>query len=409
MELNMTVFELNAQISQLRGELKSFYDKLPKGTDQETGLQGPKCTPDDILEFKRRNEELTQLTDQRDVLVKSESFINSQDPELKRVVNVQGQEDRPTLLSDAILGNPRFRDAKDRTERSNIGDFTIDRDFIRDVKATVTTSSGFPPLVLRTGDVVAAVSRPPQFIDFMNVFQTDQNSLAYMTQTTRTNAAVETAEGSALAESSLVWTAATDVIRKIGTFVPVTEEQLEDEPQVANLINNDLLMMVRQRLDLQVIAGSGSGQNLTGIVNRSGIQTQALSTETLIDGIGSAMAKVQLNAYSAPNVCLMHVTDMWKLAKAKDVTSGQYLLADPGATPNLRAWGLNVIRSEATSAGTAIIVDTSYFKLAMRRGVEVGVGYQNDDFVKNLVTVRAYCRAGLLSLRDSAACKLTGI
>lgn len=410
--MTFTLEGISDLIATKRGEFKAFYDSLPQGKDIE-GAAGPQCTTDDIAEFKRRNDELNDLVDKKNAMLAAQQFVLGDDGNVSegKIVpaNIFGGGAVHKSLASELFEHPRYKSAKTRDERDHVNTITVDHDFIRDIKATVTTTSGYPPFVQRTGDVVPAISRPPQLIDFLTMMPTTQTSLSYMTQSARTNAAVEVAEAGALAESTLVWTNATDVIRRIGTYIPVTEEQLEDEPGVASLINNDLVLMTRQRLDLQVTAGNGSGNNLTGILNRSGIQTQAKGSESSLDAIGSAIAKVQLNAYSNPNIAVMHVTDMWSLAKLKDVTSGQYLLADPTNFPAIRAWGLTIVRSEGTSQGTAIVLDSSYFKVAMRKEVEVGMGWQNDDFVKNQRTVRAYCRAGLLSLRDSAACKVTGL
>lgn len=404
-----TFESLSALISQKRGEFKAFYDAIPKGKDIE-GQSGPACKPEDIQDFKKRNEELNELVDQYNVLVEAKKFVEGDPIQRQTPANVKESDySEYKTLGEMLTNSAQYKGASSRSERDNIGGVMVDFNLGRAVKATMTTSSGYTPFVQRTGDVVMAVSRPPQLIDYLTIYPTTQNSLAWMAQTTRTNSSAEAAEAAALAESTFIYTAQTDVLRKIGTFVPVTEEQLEDVPMIEAIINQDLMLAVRQRLDLQITAGNGSGSNLTGIVNRSGIQSQAKGSESVLDALGSGIAKVQLNAYANPNVCVMHVTDIWTLAKLKDVTSGQYLLGDPTNAPQLRAWGLSIVRSEGTSQGTAIVMDTDYFKLAMRKEVEVGVGWQNDDFVKGLRTVRAYCRAGLLALRESAACKVTGL
>src|SRR5207245_1264112 len=82
-----------------------------------------------------------------------------------------------------------------------------------------------------------------------------------------TNAAAETAENSAYPESALQLTERTSAIQKIPTFLPVTDEQLEDVEQVRGYLTDRLVFMIRQRLDAQVLNGNGTAPNLKGILN----------------------------------------------------------------------------------------------------------------------------------------------
>jgi HK97 family phage major capsid protein len=86
-----------------------------------------------------------------------------------------------------------------------------------------------------------------------------------MEETTFTNSAAETAEGGTYPESALALTERSTPVQKITTFIPVTDEQLEDVPQIQGYLNNRLPFMVRQRLDLQILTGNGTTPNLRGL------------------------------------------------------------------------------------------------------------------------------------------------
>src|SRR6266704_5924831 len=146
------------------------------------------------------------------------------------------------------------------------------------LKTLVTTGAGFAPRPPRIPDVVPFAVRPIQFLDLIPISQTTDASIIYMEKTTYTISAAELAEAGTYPESTYVWTERTSTVRKIADSIPVTDEQLDDVPQMQSLHDGDLRFGVRQKLDGEVIVGPGTGVTLTGIVNVSGIQTQARST-----------------------------------------------------------------------------------------------------------------------------------
>lgn len=277
------------------------------------------------------------------------------------------------------------------------------------MKTTVSTSAGFAPFVMRTGDVVPAISRPVQLLDYLGFVPTTQNSIKFMYQSTRTNAAAGKAEATALDESAMAWTEATANIEKVGTFIPVTEVQLEDEPQIRSIIENDLVLMVRQELDRQITVGSGGSPTITGIYASSGVQTQAKSTDPVLDALLKGMTKVRVTGRANPNVVVLHANDHQDLALTR-TADGLYILGDPSNQPLTRVWGLPIVLSEALTEGNGMVLDSRYFKVYMRKDVTLAVSDSHaSTFTTNVLTFRAHVRAGLVALRGEAACKVTGI
>ena len=116
----------------------------------------------------------------------------------------------------------------------------------RYVFKTTLTESGYPPAVTRSDLIVPTATRDPETVlDLIDVINTDQYQYKYLEETTFTNNSAATAEGSALGENALAFTENTENIRKIGSFLPVTEELLADVSAVQGYLDSRLRTMVR--------------------------------------------------------------------------------------------------------------------------------------------------------------------
>lgn len=279
-----------------------------------------------------------------------------------------------------------------------------------ELKTLFQTSAGWAPEVTRTGRVVDMATRPVQVTDLIPQNSTSQSAIQYMEETTFTNAAVETSEGSAYAEGTLALTERSVVVRKLAVYLSVTDEQLEDEPQVRGYIDNRLPFMVRQRLDSQILVGDGSAPNLRGILNVAGIQTQAKGSDPTPDAIYKGMTKVRVTGRAMPSGVIMHPND-WQDIRLLRTADGIYIWGNPSDAGPERIWGLQVSQSDAITADTALIGDFSNFsELAVRRGIDVQVSNSHSTyFVEGKQALRADMRVALVVYRPAAFCTVTGV
>lgn len=312
-------------------------------------------------------------------------------------------------LGELYTQSPSF---KTRSRGSLGAQYTADLDpraWLAEQKATMATSAGWAPQAIRSGVVVPIATRPVQILDLLPMAETSQATVVYMAESTLTSGAAETAEASAYAQSTLVLTETTSPVRKIATFLPTTDEQLDDVPMVQGYINSRLLFMVRQRLDLQVLTGNGTPPNLTGILNVGSIQTQAKGADTAMDAIYKAMVKVMITGRAFPSGHILHPTDWQNIRLLKD-TQGRYIWGSPGDTAPDRLWGLPVAQCDASTAGTSVVADFANFtQLVFRRNVDVQIGFVNDDFVKGQKSIRADVRVAFVVYRAAAICTVTGL
>jgi HK97 family phage major capsid protein/HK97 family phage prohead protease len=277
------------------------------------------------------------------------------------------------------------------------------------VKTLMTTTTGWVPEAVRSTVVVPYATPQPAVTDIIPTIQTRQNAFVYMEETTFTNAAVETAEGALKPEAALALTERSAPIRKIPVHVPVTDEQLEDVPEIQTYLENRLSLMVRQRLDSQLLVGDGVTPNLQGILTMPGVQTQAKGVDPTPDCIYKALTKCQVNGQATPNYVIMHPND-WSDIRLLRTTDGLYIWGSPSETGVNRIWGLPVLLAQGMAEGTAIVGDfANYSLLVERKGVSIKVGYTGDQFVHNIRTVLAEIRVAAVWTRPSAFCLCTGI
>lgn len=285
----------------------------------------------------------------------------------------------------------------------------VDAKAFIEAKATMTTSAGWAPESTRTGRVVLDEQRPIEVTDILPLFPTNQAAIVYMEETTFTNSAAERTENAAYAESALALTERSETVRSVGTSLPVTDEQLADEPGVSAYINGRLGFMVRQRLDGQILVGDGNAPNLRGTLNVAGIQTQAKGADSVPDAVYKGITKVRVTGRSIPNVVIMHPND-WQDVRLLKTADGIYIWGSPSEAGPARIWGLPVVEASAVTENTAIVGDYARFSgLHMRQGLELQTGYVNDDFLDGRVTVRAGLRAAVVHYRPTAFCTVTGI
>lgn len=267
-------------------------------------------------------------------------------------------------------------------------------------KATATIASLVVPRD-RIADVVRASERQTLSVrDILNVSQTTSNMVEYMTQTAPTVVAAPTAESAVKPEATIGFDLATAPVRTIAVTMPVTEQQLQDIPALTNAINTELLYQLALVEEQQIVWGVGTGENLLGIFNTSGVTAgRTVGGDTIIDQIRRAMTDVALN-YLNPNGAMLHPLDYEAVVLTKG-TDGHYLYqVFPAADGGYRVWGLRIVESIAMQKPTRVLTTTYERRFLVgdfirgatlwdRQQATLAVGWINDQFVRNQRTIRA--------------------
>ena len=276
------------------------------------------------------------------------------------------------------------------------------------VKALLT-SADLTPLEQR-GPIVPSAQEERTVADLMLQGTTTAQKITYFEETTFTNATDVVAEGEAKPEVTIDFTLREDNVRKIAGWVPVTDEMMEDVPAFESYLRGRLSLMVRQREEAQLLTGSGSGQNILGVYNRTGVQTVTGYGMSTIDSILAAITEVQKDAFVEPTALVVHPNDWFNIRTSKDL-NGNYLLGPATLDPNaVRPWGLQVRVTTAAIENTGLVGAFNQAQIFRRSGISIAISTEHEDyFVYNKLAVRAEERLALAVYRPSAFCKVEAI
>lgn len=279
-----------------------------------------------------------------------------------------------------------------------------------EVKNTVTTADALTPADRQPGIRQGAPRRRLMVESLIPTVPTTANSISWMQENVFTNNAAEVAEAAAKPESSITFTQMSAAITTVAHWIKITEQLAADEPALVAYINQAMRYGVDLRVENQLIAGNGVAPNMSGLMKAGsftahGYTAAALaaktSTPNALDLLRLVIGDLMLAGF-APSAILMNPTDWTSLELLKD-GDGNYMLGGPGNIGTPAAWRVPLVPTAAMAADTFLVAD---FDMAAtiydRQALAIELGRVNDDFTRNLLTLRAERRLGLAVDRPAA-------
>jgi HK97 family phage major capsid protein len=411
------VHELQEQIAKSREELKAAFDSSEDG----------KYSPEAKEKIKGLNTELAGFVDDLSIekaKAKNEKAmeVGADEAPVNTIPNAMPEKKGPSSIGEQFANSQAY---KAYTENGVKG-----VDSHAEFKTTLNTT-GYPPESLRApGILETALRNPDSVIGLFDQIQTNQNAYVYLEETTFTNNAGSVAESTDIStsnEGALAFTERTESIRKMATFLPVTDELLADVAGIQGYVNSRLSTMMKLNMDNQLVNGDGSAPNLTGVLNKSGINTFDYSSYSgelaRLGQIYQAITEIRKDAYVEADSIVMHPSDWYDIVtsvtdQAGDATAGLasknplFVVAGGfGADVTPRIWGLRVVPSTVIAAGTALVGKFGggdAAQVVMREGVDLAVSDSHSDFfAKNQLAIRLTMRLGFALYRPTAFCSIT--
>ena len=216
-------------------------------------------------------------------------------------------------------------------------------------------------------------------------------------------------------QSSFTFTGQQAPIRTLAHWEAAHRNVLADEPQLRSIIDNELLYGLRLQEDAQILNGNGVGENLTGILETSGVQQYSWSSgatlpvpDTKADAIRRAATLAYL-AYYEPTGVVVHPND-WEDIELTKNTQGTYLMAmSMQVGSEARIWRMPIVDTPAIDEGKALVgAFGTGAQLYDREQASIRISEQHSDFfVRNAIVILAEQRLALAVKRPESFVEIT--
>lgn len=247
--------------------------------------------------------------------------------------------------------------------------------------------------------------RALRLLDIAPKIQVSTNKYEFMSLDGFVNAAdYQLTEGAAKAEQDFPTGISEANIATIAITLPASEQVLADAPGLQQFLNGKLIYGVLDKLEREVVNGIAGTGKITGLVSQATAFTQTAGAPTP-DALGEAMAQLEVTGWTA-GVIVLHPLD-WQAIRSERNASDEYVSTgwNSPAAPNI--WGVPVVTTAAIAQGTALVMDVAQMAVLDRMSPRFDIGYTNNQFAENMLTMRCELRAGLAVFAPSAVLKLT--
>lgn len=247
---------------------------------------------------------------------------------------------------------------------------------------------------------------------------TNSPLIRYLVETAVTNAAAAVAEGGLKPESALSFGKVDGTLHKLATFLPVSDEMLEDFAQIRSYIDARLALFIKLTEESQLLTGDGTGANLVGLLNRAGLATSiakgtapSVAGDNAMDAVYRQITAIRTTQFLEPDAIAIDPLGWQNITLAKN-SQGAYYANGPfmdANTPQL--WGKRVAVTPAMAATTALVGAFQQGGQIFRKGgltVEASNSHA-DFFQRNLTAIRAEERLELAVYRPGAFGTVTNL
>jgi HK97 family phage major capsid protein len=271
-------------------------------------------------------------------------------------------------------------------------------------------SGGNVPVEQRLPGFDIVPSRRVRLLDIVSRGTAESNVISWVSQANKDGAAAQTGEGLAKNQIDFDLVVNSESLKKTTAYIKISEEMLNDISFIESEINNELMREILKAVEAQVYSGAGTGTNLNGIVTQAtafAAGTFALSVDNanVADVLTVAANQIKLAEHDAPNYIMLNPSDVTALKLIKtSATDKRYVDRLVMVAGEMSLDGIPILETTLVPQDKYLIGDFSKSTVFDKGMVDIKVGYENDDFTKNLVTILAEWRGlNIIKTNDTTA------
>lgn len=337
--------------------------------------------------------------------------IETQKGEIERVIEqVQKLEEKGIKLRsqpgeaksfiDLVKNDDAYKSLQAKSV--SLADIEVTKSDMASMKEMKVTSAG---IVAPNYDPVIqpGIRQELRIRDLLTTVPVSGQNYTYFKENLHTRGAAPVAEGGLKPTSNVTFTTQTDRVKKIAVWMPVTDEALDDVPQLMAYLQELLRYDLKLEEERQILKGDGTGENLNGLMTQATVYDANLTKagDTAIDLVRRAIYQVRKQSMLSADGIVMTELDWMNIELQKD-GENRYLFANLQGLVTPVLWGRPVVTSDSVDEGdvdtggeflvanfarSSVLFDRMSFLFKM--------GLINDQFIKNERALLVEERLGL--------------
>ena len=354
-------------------------DELQKGNTVTTTMKA---------QIETQKGEIERIIEQVQILEEKGVKLRNLNPEKKSFI-------------DFVKGNDKYQALSQKSQ--NCAEIEVTKSDMASMAETKVTSAGL--VAPQYDPVIQGAPRQNLLIrDLIPTTPVTGQSFTYFKELLHTLGAGMVAEGAAKPTSNVTFEQVTDIVKKIAVWMPVTDEALDDVPQLYSYIQELLRYDLELKREGQLLKGDGTGNNLNGIMTQATVFDPTLSkaTDTAIDTVRRAIYQARKQSKLAADAVVMSDLDWMNIELQKD-GENRYLFANLQGLVTPVLWGRPIVASDSMDEGDGSTTGGEFLtgsfqqgaRIYDRMGFTIKVGMINDDFIKNQRAILVEERLGL--------------
>ena len=422
--------ELRTRLNEVSAEMSTLYHKDERSADDEARL-------DELIEqFNQIGPEAEREAKRAQATAAADSQRQSAGRVSGIVPQIGAEEaEREARTADHRSMGERFADSEQvqhfREHGGRRSDPFMVRSFYhKDAEQRAIVYTGDLPASMIQPTYVGGVFRGDDLEGTIRSVlvngQTQSDAITFFRETSFTNNAAAVAEASATTgatglkpESALALEEATVSVKTIAHWIPITRQTLQDAAQMRTYVEQRLLDGLRLEESDQLLNGNGTGANILGLRNQTGVQVldAAAFTAAPVADAGSAnenfnrvlRAKVNIRATgrARANFVVVNPADIEQFLTATNVNDDYYGAGPFSGNGVANLWGMRLVEDENQPANEALVGDGRMAAVWDRMQAQILIDTINDQFVRNMLTILAEERLALTVFRPQAFALVT--